>query len=56
MSRLVGMDPTEYLFPCYLLGDPNVRATRPRNLLGLTGVIRSSGSDHNRPVRFPVIV
>jgi hypothetical protein len=38
-ARIVGMDPTEYLFPCYFLGDLDVPATRPRNLLGLTGVI-----------------
>jgi hypothetical protein len=33
------MDPTEYLFPCYFVGDPNSRQVRARNLLGLTGVI-----------------
>jgi len=38
-ARIPGMDATEYLFPCYFLGDPNARAVRDRNLLGLTGVI-----------------
>ena len=33
------LDATEYVFPCYFLGDPNARPVRPRNLLGLTGVI-----------------
>ena len=33
------MDATEYVFPCYFLGDPNSTPARPRNLLGLTGVI-----------------
>jgi hypothetical protein len=34
------MDLTEYIFPCYFLGDPStpVPATA-RNLLGLSGVI-----------------
>jgi len=38
-ARIPGMDATEYLFPCYFLGDPNATAVRDRNLLGLTGVI-----------------
>jgi hypothetical protein len=39
-ARVVGMDPTEFVFPCYFLGDPNVPpAPQARNLLGLTGVI-----------------
>ena len=44
-ARIVGMDKTEYFFPCYFLGDPDspagssLAATSPRNLLGLTGVI-----------------
>jgi len=38
-ARVTGMDATEYLFPCYFLGDPNATAVRDRNLLGLTGVI-----------------
>ena len=33
------MDPTEYVFPCYFVGDPNVPVTDPKYLLGLTGVI-----------------
>jgi len=41
--QVVGMDGTEYVFPCYFLGDPNKQtaraATAPRNLLGLTGVV-----------------
>ena len=38
-ARIVGMDATEYVFPCYFLGDPNVPLVKARNLLGLTGVI-----------------
>lgn len=38
-ARIAGMDGTEYVFPCYFLGDPNVPMPDPRNLLGLTGVI-----------------
>ena len=38
-AHIVGMDATEYVFPCYFLGDPSVRVTRPKNLLGLTGVM-----------------
>ena len=39
-ARVVGMDPTEFVFPCYFLGDPNVPPpAQARNLLGLTGVI-----------------
>ena len=39
-ARIPGMDLTEYVFPCYFLGDPNVPASpQARNLLGLTGVI-----------------
>ena len=39
-ARVVGMDPTEFVFPCYFLGDPNLPPpTQARNLLGLTGVI-----------------
>ena len=44
--RVVGMDATEYVFPCFFLGDPDVLpdplappATMPRRLLGLSGVI-----------------
>jgi hypothetical protein len=42
--RVVGMAGTEYVFPCFFLGDPNVPVpkpgpTTPRNLLGLSGVI-----------------
>jgi hypothetical protein len=43
--QVVGMDGTEYVFPCYFLGDPNKpvspaqAGTVPRNLLGLTGVV-----------------
>ena len=33
------MDKTEYLFPCYFLGDPNAPLANSINLLGLTGVI-----------------
>jgi hypothetical protein len=38
-ARIPGMDATEYLFPCYFVGNPNTRQVRTRNLLGLTGVI-----------------
>jgi hypothetical protein len=38
-ARIVGMDATEYLFPCYFLGDPNGPVAKSINLLGLTGVI-----------------
>ena len=37
--RIPGMDATEYVFPCYFLGDPGLAPARARNLLGLTGVI-----------------
>lgn len=38
--QVVGMDATEYVFPCYFLGDPSLlRATQPRSLLGLAGVV-----------------
>jgi hypothetical protein len=39
-AQIPGMDMTEYVFPCYFLGDP-IGQTSPsmRNLLGLTGVI-----------------
>jgi hypothetical protein len=38
-ARVVGMDPTEFVFPCYFLGDPDVPLMGVRNLLGLTRVI-----------------
>jgi hypothetical protein len=38
-ARIVGMDATEYVFPCFFLGDPNVSVPDSLNLLGLTGVI-----------------
>ncbi len=38
-ARIPGLDATEYVFPCYFLGDPNVPMADPKNLLGLTGVI-----------------
>ena len=42
-AQVVGLDGTEYVFPCYFLGDPSRQAgraaTAPRNLLGLTGVV-----------------
>jgi hypothetical protein len=37
--RVPGLDATEYVFPCYFLGDPNTSTADPKNLLGLTGVI-----------------
>jgi hypothetical protein len=38
-ARIPGLDATEYVFPCYFRGDPNVPVAEPKNLLGLTGVI-----------------
>jgi hypothetical protein len=44
-ARVDGMDPTEYVFPCYFIGDPVApfdpqRPPRfPRSLLGLSGVV-----------------
>jgi hypothetical protein len=39
-ARIVGMDRTQFVFPCYFIGDPNaLPPAPPRNLLGLTGVI-----------------
>jgi hypothetical protein len=44
-ARIVGLDGTEFLVPCFFLGDPHTPpgviqpATGPRNLLGLTGVV-----------------
>jgi hypothetical protein len=38
-AQIPGMDATEYVFPCYFLGDPDARPILTRNLLGLTGVI-----------------
>jgi len=38
-AQIPGMDATEYIFPCYFLGDPDARPVCSRNLLGLTGVI-----------------
>jgi len=39
-ARVVGMDRTEFVFPCYFLGDPNLPPhTQAVSLLGLTGVI-----------------
>ncbi|HVS35547.1 MAG TPA: hypothetical protein VMS17_08195, partial [Gemmataceae bacterium] len=42
--RVAGMDPTEYVFPCFFLGDPAAppaarSANAPRKLLGLSGVV-----------------
>jgi hypothetical protein len=44
--RVVGMDSTEYAFPCFFLGDPNtppppgtLPTQVPRYLLGLSGVV-----------------
>jgi hypothetical protein len=38
-ARILGMDATEYVFPCYFIGDPNAPLAKTRNLLGLAGVI-----------------
>lgn len=38
--RIPGMDQTEYVFPCYFLGDPDAPPPpTAKNLLGLSGVI-----------------
>jgi hypothetical protein len=44
--QIVGMDPTEYVFPCFFLGDPHTPPSPatppgrlPRRLLGLSGVV-----------------
>jgi hypothetical protein len=38
--RIPGMDLTEYVFPCYFLGDPDTPPpATSKNLLGLSGVI-----------------
>jgi hypothetical protein len=44
-ARIVGLDGTDFNFPCFFLGDPDAPpsvshpATRPRKLLGLSGVV-----------------
>jgi len=44
-ARVDGMDPTEFVFPCYFIGDPdapfdpNQPPRFPRTLLGLSGVV-----------------
>jgi hypothetical protein len=39
-AQVIGMDPTEFVFPCYFVGDPSTPpSSQARNLLGLTGVI-----------------
>ncbi len=44
-ARVDGMDPTEYVFPCYFIGDPdalfdpNQPPRFPKSLLGLSGVV-----------------
>jgi hypothetical protein len=44
-ARVEGMDPVEYVFPCYFIGDPDAPFDPqhppkfPRSLLGLTGVV-----------------
>jgi Aspartyl protease len=44
-ARVDGMDPHDYVFPCYFIGDPDApfdpnRPPRfPRSLLGLSGVV-----------------
>lgn len=38
-ARIPGLDATEYVFPCYFLGDPNAPVADSKNLLGLTGVV-----------------
>ena len=39
-AQIPGLDNTEYIFPCYFVGDPGQAPwATPRNLLGLSGVI-----------------
>jgi hypothetical protein len=39
--RVIGLVTTEFVFPCYFLGDPDgIVSQQARNLLGLTGVIQ----------------
>jgi hypothetical protein len=44
-ARVEGMDPTEYVFPCYFIGDPDAPFDPqhppkfPRSLLALSGVV-----------------
>jgi len=44
-ARIIGLDGTEFTFPCFFLGDPDAppsgsqAATPPRKLLGLSGVV-----------------
>jgi hypothetical protein len=39
-ARVIGLDLTEFIFPCYFVGDPNIPPPiQAWNLLGLTGVI-----------------
>jgi hypothetical protein len=39
-ARIVGLDPSEFVFPCYFLGDPDSPPAMPTKiLLGLSGVI-----------------
>jgi hypothetical protein len=46
-AQVVGMDGTEYVFPCYFLGDPSAPTPAGQssalsiNLLGLTGVVNN---------------
>lgn len=44
--QVMGMDRTEYVFPCFFLGDPNLplgpqppSVNGPRQLLGISGVV-----------------
>jgi hypothetical protein len=44
-ARIVGLDSTDFVFPCFFLSDPDrppaggQAATAPRKLLGLSGVV-----------------
>ena len=44
-TRVDGMNPTDYVFPCYFVGDPDAPFDHnhpprfPRSLLGLSGVV-----------------
>jgi hypothetical protein len=55
-ARIVGLDPTEFVFPCYFLGDPSLSPpSQSINLLGLTGVINQIhlGFDGTPSLRAP---
>jgi hypothetical protein len=55
-ARVIGMDQTGFVFPCYFVDDPDIfPLAQGRNLLGLTGVINqiSHTFDGRSSVRSP---